>query len=536
MRDGPGTRTAVMDNSTGGFVSPLAGLPSGMLRILREWCTMTNRIHLSPRDLGSSEIVLDVLCQFRQHYMEEVVRRVTQIGGEIKFKKPVVDQVYPELVPIFLLDLMQQEQHSIDGNLEVIKTVLCRDLGYSNQDLMGGFYLIGGDQMLVGQVRSIQMLRDSDVPGEDFRFVLPGLGPLHTLMNFVKMSLRLFLPAGGSDGSIPGSLYQMNKKLRRQNVDEECSNLWACLNFVKDATEACVLELMIKVSGCETLASFRSRLRGEIVLEDVLRIVEGMLEYSHVAVMRSEPEDKRDVVMENLLLFVCTGLEIRSFYKAMRSGDVGALEYIMQLWGVQFVGSRQHNYSDALMDIRVGMEAEWDERLKKVMRQNWVINPWGRRGKFLGLDEFMEEIVRNLKDLQNPGSGILETFAREMTARNVVYLARIKDEMRQAMGQRRRSGNHVKQDRTADVLALVDYLIGERVVEFIPGRGSGPGNVVKPLDDLLVEGIERMNEGEWWYDYLIRSPGCARLIRGQIPGGGGASGSNVEQYSGNMLD
>ena len=45
------------------------------------------------------------------------------------------------------------------------------------------------------------------------------------------------------------------------------------------------------------------------------------------------------------------------------------------------------------MDIRVGMEAEWDEKLKKIVRGNWVINPWGRWGKSLGLDEFMEELV-----------------------------------------------------------------------------------------------------------------------------------------------
>ena len=43
------------------------------------------------------------------------------------------------------------------------------------------------------------------------------------------------------------------------------------------------------------------------------------------------------------------------------------------MWGVEFIG--QSNYGDALMDIRVGMEIEWDERLKRIVRGNWVINP-----------------------------------------------------------------------------------------------------------------------------------------------------------------
>lgn len=54
-------------------------------------------------------------------------------------------------------------------------------------------------------------------------------------------------------------------------------------------------------------------------------------------------------------------------------------------------------------------DGEWDERLKNIVKANWMINPWGRSGKFLALDEFIEEIVRNLKGSYNPGvtSGVI---------------------------------------------------------------------------------------------------------------------------------
>lgn len=184
------------------------------------------------------------------------------------------------------------------------------------------------------------------------------------------------------------------------------------------------------------------------------------------------------------------------------------------------------------MDIRVGMKVEWDARLKKIVRGNWVINPWGRRGKFLGLDEFMEELVRNLKDIYKPGSSdVLESFAREITARNIVYFMRVKEEMRRGMGVRRHSGNHVKQDRSGDVLALVDFLLSEQVMKYMEGRGSSG---VKAVEDMVERGQERMNDGEWWYEYLMRSPGCARALRlsenslrvTQLP---------VEQYRGSLV-
>ena len=54
------------------------------------------------------------------------------------------------------------------------------------------------------------------------------------------------------------------------------------------------------------------------------------------------------------------------------------------------------------------------------------------------------------------------------------------------------------------------------------------------MEDMVEKGQERMNDGEWWYEYLMRSPGCARALR--------LSGRSVwtrelpaEQYEGSLL-
>jgi hypothetical protein len=239
-----------------------------------------------------------------------------------------------------------------------------------------------------------------------------------------------------------------------------------------------------------------------------------MLEYSHVEGLRLRSEGaNRDIVLENLVLFVRQGLELKAFYKSVRAGDVGIMEFIMELWGPQFVGGKLNNYGDALMDIRVGMEAEWAPELKTIIRQNWVINPWGKSGKFLGLDEFMEGLVRNLKELYNPGgSDVLERYMREVTARCVGYFMRIKEGLRVAMGQRKRSGNHVKRDRGGDVHALRDYILREGLVDIVLGRSE-----VEVVDNMAA-GLERLVDGVWWQEFLLRSPGCARVMNRETLG------------------
>ena len=88
--EGLGTRKSVMDNSPGGFVSPLVGLPEGMLRIPREWRDETKRYNLSPSDLGPSGSALNTMCKLCQYYMEEGVLYGLELRTDKKFRKKEV--------------------------------------------------------------------------------------------------------------------------------------------------------------------------------------------------------------------------------------------------------------------------------------------------------------------------------------------------------------------------------------------------------------------------------------------------------------
>ena len=101
---------------------------------------------------------------------------------------------------------------------------------------------------------------------------------------------------------------------------------------------------------------------------------------------------------------------------------------------------------------------------------------------------------------------MLGKFSREVTARNTMYFMKIHADLRRGMNIRRHSGHHVKQNRSGDVLTLVQYLISEGLVDFIAGRSA------KEVLDMQEAGGERMNNGEWWNDYLECSPGCGHVM------------------------
>lgn len=234
---------------------------------------------------------------------------------------------------------------------------------------------------------------------------------------------------------------------------------------------------------------------------------------------RVQDDSCRDRVLENILLFARRELEFRAYYKAIRHGDVGAMELLLQLWGPQFLCGSGNKYGAEILDIRCGMLSEWSKELKQVVRRNWVINPRGRSGKCLALDEFMEELVRALKQQYNPGnSENLDDFQRKVVARCAVYFMSVKEDVREGLEIRKHSGDCVKRQSTADILTLVEKLLEEKVVKEIEGRGSTEEDEVHVVPDLMSGGLERLVDGKFWPTFLSRSLGCSRLRRLQLVG------------------
>ncbi|KAF8416868.1 hypothetical protein EV426DRAFT_721563 [Tirmania nivea] len=461
VRDATSIRAGgVMVNSTGGFCTPVFGMPPGHRYIPREWMRPATRVALTPQDLEPSEKASEVMQKHNEWYMVQLLHRCSRskgdfICGENEFQKPMV------------------EQSSTEGNLRGISRVLMDELKIPKDDFMQGIFLVGGDQLLAERVRGIQKQREGDVPGEDFSGVLPVLGAFHTNMNFKKMMMKMFL--GDKSGGVLGSLQNLNKKLRRKYVDEKVGNYWACVDFTKDAGDTVLLGLIVQEGDVKTWDEFRGKSKmGEIRWRQVVTVVSNKLGYKHVSNLRDEEEDSRDHVDPG-----------------SRCWDNGVGPSVV---GPTIPRKRGTKYGPELVELRCGMLYEWDEQLRVIIRRNWVINPRGRTGKNLGLDEFMEELVRAYKHQYNPGgSETLKNHQRNIIARCAIHLMGLKDEIRCALGIRKHSGDRTKQESIFDVKALLDTLLQEEVVAFIAGRGKKTAEEVGivEVEDVMSSGLEK---------------------------------------------
>lgn len=340
IRDASSIHQGRINNSTGGYITPVSALPPGMKVIPRRWLNPGARISIEPRMLRPNAHAAGFMKNWVKYYLCKLfkVHIPKLVVGEQEYKLPVVQQLEVQETIIYTTELMDIPQDSIDGNHQSIHKILTEVLGYSMQDLMEGLFLIGGDQLLADRIRSIQKLMEGDVPGEDFSYIVVLLGPLHTLMNIKKLIMRHHLGVA----EVPGSLMSFNRILKRdRKIDTHAKDLWACIDLTRDSLDGVLLALAVEEGIAEssnkeeikTWGDYRRKIEdGEINWRNVLEKVSRKLGYNYVDGMRKGDDKDRDRVLENMLLFARQELEFRAFYTSMRTGDVGAMEFILQFW------------------------------------------------------------------------------------------------------------------------------------------------------------------------------------------------------------
>lgn len=68
------------------------------------------------------------------------------------------------------------------------------------------------------------------------------------------------------------------------------------------------------------------------------------------------------------------------------------------------------------------------------------------------------------------------------------------------------------------------------MTEFVTSRELSDDSV--ETEDLFDVGCERVNDGQWWIEYLLRSPGCGQLLKNKTLGLPSALG--IDQYEGEL--
>ena len=88
-------------------------------------------------------------------------------------------------------------------------------------------------------------------------------------------------------------------------------------------------------------------------------------------------------------LFV-TAFFFWEFCDAIRDADVGRMWVVYDFWVFMMRGAGCHNYGNEILEMKAQFEHEFPPLLREVIEQTWLVNRWGKRGRSIPTDLYLE--------------------------------------------------------------------------------------------------------------------------------------------------
>lgn len=360
--------------------------------------------------------------------------------------------------------------------------------------------------------------REEDDPKHQMRYIEPIIGLFHLQMCMLGTIYRAHW--GDEDAREPASIKRFAKMLGKPAIiAPKPKDFRAYDRFFNDMLDAYVIAFAAEMLGADTVELFHQRLRDtdwrmliKEMVESIFPVTEGL---SVVRRMRTNGEDgedialqDRDVLHENLKLFLQQGLPYRDFSTAVKAGDSGRLEHIIRLWATQLHGTQNINYPRELVHMLACFEKIWSPEMRDLWRHNCLVNPSGRRGAWMPDDLFGEYVVREIKAKIHPSSNSMsDKHLTQTISRQVMSLYASKVTMRREC-RAHDYGQHSTLVRSSvDVAHMTRTLLKEEVGIFKPGRYRDEGRD-KPYweaHDLLGTGAVKLASGLPLQRYKLRA-------------------------------
>ncbi|KAF8154044.1 hypothetical protein B0H34DRAFT_799948 [Crassisporium funariophilum] len=109
-----------------------------------------------------------------------------------------------------------------------------------------------------------------------------------------------------------------------------------------------------------------------------------------------------DIVFENACLFMRDALLTRLFADCIKSGDSGRVIMVLKQWAFSYRGNGRMKYAHEMLHLLHNLTNVWTEKLRKVVTNNWLLNPTGRENMFVEIDLVQEHLNFWIKSRPQP--------------------------------------------------------------------------------------------------------------------------------------
>ncbi|KAK6992307.1 hypothetical protein R3P38DRAFT_3435555 [Favolaschia claudopus] len=395
-------------------------------------------------------------------------------GANAKLKEDFED--CPEIFQIPLhkteqypLPAMHIDESTLEGTQEVYETVL-RQLGLDDDALEAhGLLFDDGDLLTDSLKEKIESARrNSTTPIASMRASVRRWGLFHAEMAGGRLTVNEHW--GKANSLFPGGLWwEHNKLLKRKPI--------TAAHIVDGFRIYCGQDSVEKWAKAATITEFRR----------VARIVfDKLFSTAAVDALREGDPDKRDITLENSILYNRDALFYIEFVQAIKKGDVGRVLNVLSVWMVMMrTPKTMPRYADAIFETLVRLK-HFPPKLRELFLVNWLVNLTGRVLGFKPVDLLQEH--------QNFWAKIIYTAkgtnkSWEWLSMITVCIFTLRDAMRTvqtafdipAYGEK-----HKTPPIKDEVTLLANALEVEKIQSFVRARPAN--DHVSPVRDLLREG------------------------------------------------
>ncbi|KAH9858437.1 hypothetical protein C2E23DRAFT_716977 [Lenzites betulinus] len=291
---------------------------------------------------------------------------------ETKKRAPRIRVLSSEKTEFFPLPALAQEEASVQGTIKVVTKLFKDALKMVEGVIDFELRLLVGDWL---SIRNLRLMKD-EVSYELTAFARMGWVqevsmPFHFQLNAMYMIFRTHLGHPG-DLEDPSSLEHHRKILRRSKLDTKKPEYNRAKELVDHSLTARVVDCARP--SWEEFDSLVDKLVREFTSTAA----------AHKALLEG------DEVLGHAILFNCDALMFREFSEAVRGADVGRMWLIYDFWVFMMRGAGCHNYGNEILEMKAQFQYELPPLLREVVERTWLVNRWGKKGRSIPTDLYLE--------------------------------------------------------------------------------------------------------------------------------------------------
>ncbi|KAF9555720.1 hypothetical protein EC968_008657, partial [Mortierella alpina] len=427
------------------------------------------------------------------HLIDVLQRRVKAFKDYTPM--PLLIQPLPvKATVMYPLPLMHINQATVEGNKDILETIMDKELQIPEDWFEGRRILIAGDQLTTIRIHTLKRVRSDDTSAfQRHEYAVPIMQLFHLQMLLGATILRNHF----GDLDTPGSLAYNAERVSRRRVtldkpDFHATHELLCHSF--DAVALRAWEVILKSEDLKNyeLPSMEERLRSSYVRLQASFFLRKFIE---------EPKELPDASSKNAGLFIRDMLMYLELGSAIKAGDIGRLENVIKYITIFMQAGGTKNYANELLSMHVGFYHSWSAQTKRAVLSCVLVNPTGQKNRFIPTDLYQEH--NNLKTKEVHGlrgqSSSWGSMGRAVST-NIRTFDLIGKEFQKAWGVTYTGTSHAIVSTTEDVDEILRSLKEYGVV--CSKNGKGPN--VKEVRDLLQEGSVKLVENNYLRKFVKR--------------------------------